>query len=105
MTSRSKKMIGSFFLVLTIWSGLAATESCASQEFRVEGYVSAIKSTYLYLNGQRYFLAPTVKFTLETEYGRRVSAREVYTMRWIARARVHIRDNKVTGVTILKMEQ
>lgn len=105
MKSSSKNMMGSVFLVFMIWSSLAATKSFASREYRVEGYVSAIKSSYLYLNGQRYFLAPNVRFTLETDYGRQVSAREVYTMRWIARARILVHNNKIIRVTILKMEQ
>jgi len=105
MISSVKRTAGIFFLSLAISYSVIGAEQAAGQEYRVEGYVSAIKSTYLYLGGQRYFLAPDVKFALDTDYGRPLDGKEIYQMRWIARARIHVRDNKVTRVTVLKMEQ
>jgi len=100
-----KNSLSIFFLTLTFWSCISGTDAVAYREYQVEGYVSVIQKTYLYLEGQRYFLDPKVKFTLYTDYGRQVSAQEIVSLQWIARARLHIRNNKVTRVTILKLEQ
>jgi hypothetical protein len=100
-----KRAAGTLILILAICCGVIGVEQAAGQEYHVEGYVSAIKNTYLYLNGQRYFLAPDVKFTLDTEYGRPISGTEVFAMQKIDRARIHIRDNKVDRITILQMDQ
>ena len=105
MISSVKRTAGTLILILAICCGVIGTEQAAGQEYRVEGHVSVIKNTYLYLDGQRYFLAPDVKFTLDTEYGRPISGTEVFAMQKIDRARIHIRDNKVDRITILKVEQ
>jgi len=81
------------------------TLRAASYDHSVEGYVSVIKSTELYLDGQRYFIAPNVKFTLYTDYGRTIARKEILDLRKIERARIFIKDSKVYHVTVLKMDQ
>jgi hypothetical protein len=91
------------FLIFSL--GLTGTLHAASYEHSVEGYVSVIKSTELYLNGQRYFVAPEVKFTLYKDYGRPIDRKEILAMGKIERARIYIKDSKVYRVTVLKIEQ
>lgn len=92
-------------LFLLVSLSLLGRPIASGYEYSVEGHVSVIKTTELYLNGQRYFVAPAVKFSLYKDYGRPVDRMEILAMGKIEWARIFIKDSKVYHVTVLKMEQ
>lgn len=102
-----KKMILFFAIMSSVLMTFIqpATGAISSQEAVITATVSSINKYELYANGNRFFIAPDVKITLNTEIGREISLKSLVSVGQIEMAELHIVGNRVVKIVIIEMRQ